>query len=211
MYNNKQSEWPCPLSYCIWRFRLYPTGSESWFCYCIYNFFFFFVGYIAYNWYYSLIKYILLSPSFILILIWYSIWVDSQNPSWIYLVYSCYFSICYSETYINFLKFPVTFWTWEVSFTAVFSLVTQRSSPQNSFRCNLIGLISNNDCDDYDWSIACTDKQRERNVVRKKAAICGEELWCVTNLKTAAKETRTWGPLFTYPDPAPHIVIRQWS
>ena len=30
---------------------------------------------------------------------------------------------------------------------------------------------------------------RERNVVRKKAAICGEER-CVTSLKTAAKETR---------------------
>ena len=168
------------------------------------------MGYIAYNWYYSLIKYILLSPSFILILIWYSIWVDSQNPSWIYLVYSCHFSICYSETYIILLKFPMTFWTWVVSFTAVFSLVTRRSFPQKSFRCNLIGSISNNDCDNYDWSIACTDKQRERNVVRKKAAICGEE-WCVTNLKTATKETRTWGPLITYPDPAPHIVIRQWS
>ena len=30
---------------------------------------------------------------------------------------------------------------------------------------------------------------RERNVVRKKAAVCGEER-CVTSLKTAAKETR---------------------
>ena len=29
---------------------------------------------------------------------------------------------------------------------------------------------------------------RERNVVRKKAAVCGEER-CVTSLKTAAKET----------------------
>jgi len=29
---------------------------------------------------------------------------------------------------------------------------------------------------------------RERNVVRKKAAVCGEE-HCVTSLKTAAKET----------------------
>jgi len=40
----------------------------------------------------------------------------------------------------------------------------------------------------YDWSIACTDKQRERNVVRKKAAVSGDER-CVTSLKTAAKET----------------------
>ena len=50
-----------------------------------------------------------------------------------------------------------------VSFAAVFRLVTQRSSPQT-----LIG---------------------ERHVVRKKAAVCGEER-CVTSLKTAAKETR---------------------
>ena len=41
----------------------------------------------------------------------------------------------------------------------------------------------------YDWSIACTDKQTERNVVRKKAAVCGEKR-CVTSLKTAAKETK---------------------
>jgi len=40
----------------------------------------------------------------------------------------------------------------------------------------------------YDWSIACTDQQRERNVVRKKAAVCGEER-SVTSLKTAVKET----------------------
>jgi len=31
---------------------------------------------------------------------------------------------------------------------------------------------------------------RERNVVRKKAAVCGEER-CVTSLKRAAKETRS--------------------
>jgi len=34
---------------------------------------------------------------------------------------------------------------------------------------------------------------RERNVVRKKAAVCGEER-CVTSLKTAAKETRQSEP-----------------
>ena len=33
---------------------------------------------------------------------------------------------------------------------------------------------------------------RERNVVRKKAAVCGEER-CVTSLKTAAKETSSCG------------------
>ena len=40
----------------------------------------------------------------------------------------------------------------------------------------------------YDWSIACTDKQRERNVVQKKAAVCWKERY-VTSLKMAAKET----------------------
>ena len=56
-----------------------------------------------------------------------------------------------------------------------------------SFCCNLIGSISNNDCDMIGQSPVPT-KQRERNVVRKKAAVCGEER-CVTSLKTAAKET----------------------
>ena len=49
--------------------------------------------------------------------------------------------------------------TLVVSFAAVFRLITQRSSTH-----------------------------RERNVVRKKAAVCGEEHF-VTRLKTAAKET----------------------
>ena len=38
----------------------------------------------------------------------------------------------------------------------------------------------------------------ERNVVRKKAAVCGEER-CVTSLKTVAKETN--------PNPNPTIII----
>ena len=40
---------------------------------------------------------------------------------------------------------------------------------------------------------------RERNVVRKKTAVCGEER-CVTSLKTAAKETMWTTARFCFED-----------
>ena len=40
---------------------------------------------------------------------------------------------------------------------------------------------------------------RERNVIRKKSAICGEE-HCVTSLKTAVKESRYEGEVQEYDD-----------
>ena len=81
----------------------------------------------------------------------------------------------------NFLLFTKIFHVQEmlVCYTAVFRVVTQCSSPQTAAAAHvlwnflhMIGLFVR------------PQTQRERNVVRFSAAVCGEER-CVTTLKTA--------------------------